>query len=73
VIAETEDDLIKRLNECKDFVENGGMRVNMTKTKVMITGEWQKVNHVVFVVDMLVIVQYSVPVVRSGYTGNVVV
>ena len=29
VIAETEDDLIKRLNEWKDFVENRGMRVNM--------------------------------------------
>jgi len=26
VIAETEDDLIKRLNEWKDFVENRGMR-----------------------------------------------
>ena len=38
VIAETEDDLIKRLNEWKDFVENRGMRVNM------ISGEWQKVN-----------------------------
>jgi len=43
VIAETEDDLIKRLNECKDFVENRGMRVNMNKTKVMISWEWQKV------------------------------
>jgi len=43
VIAETEDDLIKRLNEWKDFVENRGMRVNMNKTKVMISGEWQKV------------------------------
>jgi len=31
VIAETEDDLIKRLNEWKDFVENRGMRVNMNK------------------------------------------
>jgi len=40
VIAETEDDLIKRLNEWKDFVENRGMRVNMNKTKVMISGEW---------------------------------
>jgi len=30
-IAETEDDLIKRLNEWKDFVENRGMRVNMNK------------------------------------------
>ena len=29
VIAETEEDLIKRLNEWKDFVLNRGMRVNM--------------------------------------------
>jgi len=43
VTAETEEDLIKRLNEWKDFVENRGMRVNMNKTKVMISGEWQKV------------------------------
>jgi len=40
-IAETEDDLIKGLNV--DNVENRGMRVNMNKTKVMISGEWQKV------------------------------
>jgi len=38
VIAETED-LIKRLNEWKDNVENRGMRVNMNKTRVMISGE----------------------------------
>jgi len=43
VIAETEDDLLKRLNEWKDNMENRGMRVNMNKTKVMISGEWQKV------------------------------
>jgi len=43
VIAETEDDLIKRLNEWKYNLENRGMRVNMNKTKVMISGEWQKV------------------------------
>ena len=42
VIAETEDDLITRLNEWKDNVKNRGMRVNMNKTKVMISGEWQK-------------------------------
>jgi len=42
-IAETEDDLIKKLNEWKDNVENRGMRVNMNKTKVIISGEWQKV------------------------------
>jgi len=41
VIAETEDDLIKRLNEWKDDVENRGMRlrVHMNKTKVMISVE----------------------------------
>jgi len=38
VIAETEEELIKRLNEWKD-----NMRVNMNKTKVMISGEHQKV------------------------------
>ena len=43
VIAETEDELIKRLNERKDNVESKGMRVNMYKTKVMISGERQKV------------------------------
>jgi len=34
---------IKRLNEWKDNVENRGMSVNVNKTKVMISGEWQKV------------------------------
>jgi len=43
VIAETEDELIKRLNEWKDNGESKGMRVNMNKTKVMISGERQKV------------------------------
>jgi len=43
VIAETEEDLIKRLNEWKNFEEKRGMRVNMNKTKVMISGERQKV------------------------------
>jgi len=33
VMAEAEDDLIERLNEWKDNVENRGMRVNMNKTK----------------------------------------
>jgi len=42
VIAETEDDLIKKLNEWKDNVENRGMRVNMNKTK-FISEERQKV------------------------------
>ena len=41
VIAETEEELIKRLNEWKDNVESKGMRVNMNKTKVMISGERQ--------------------------------
>ena len=41
VIGETEDNLIKRLNERKDNVENGGMRVNINKIKVIISGEQQ--------------------------------
>jgi len=43
VIAETEEELIKRLNEWKDNVESKGIKVNMNKTKVMISGERQKV------------------------------
>jgi len=39
VIAETKDYLITRLNEWKDNVENRGIRVNMNKTKVIISGE----------------------------------
>ena len=35
VIAETKEDLIKRLNEWKNNVENRGVRVNMNKTKVV--------------------------------------
>jgi len=42
VIAETQDDLIKRISEWKDNIVNKGVRVNM-KTKVMISGEQQKV------------------------------
>jgi len=40
VIAETEEELIKRLNEWKHNVESKGMTVNMNKT---ISGERQKV------------------------------
>ena len=43
VITETEEELIKRLNEWKDNVESKGMRVNMNKTKVIISGERQMV------------------------------
>jgi len=42
VIAETEEEVIKRLNVWKENVESKGMRVNMNKTKVMISGECQK-------------------------------
>ena len=47
VIAETEEELIKRLNEWKDNVESKGIcKGNMNKTKAMISGErqmvWQK-------------------------------
>jgi len=37
------NDLIKRVNEWKDNVKNRDMRVNINKTKVMISVERQKV------------------------------
>jgi len=40
VTAETEDDLVKRLNEWKNNVENRDMSINMNKTKIMISEEW---------------------------------
>jgi len=43
VIAESEDDLIKRFNEWKDNMENRSIRVNINKTKIMISEEWQTV------------------------------
>ena len=79
VIAETEEDLIKRLNEWKNNVENRGMRVNMNKTKVMISGERQKPVQKAarwprgYVAEVLVVIQYNVLVVTSGYTRSVVV
>jgi len=78
VIDETNDNLIKQLNEWKDNVENRGMRVNMNKTNVMTSGNIRSKcrrlqdSHVVSVVEMLVVIQYSVLVVRSGYTRSVV-
>jgi len=42
VIAETEDDLIKRLNKWKDNVKNRGMTVNMNKNQVMISGNGRR-------------------------------
>ena len=42
MIAETEEDLIKRLNEWKNNVENRGMKVNINKTNVTISGERKK-------------------------------
>ena len=59
VITETEKYLIKRLNEWRDNVENRCMRVNVNKTKVMISGEHQcrrlQDGRVVSAVEMLVV------------------
>ena len=62
----------------KDNVESKGMRVNMNKTKVMISGErqmvrQQDVGHAGSAVKVLVAIQYSVVVARNGYIRNVVV
>jgi len=76
VIAETEEELIKRLDEWKDNVENRGTRANMKKTKVQnVRSQCRRLQdgRVVYVVEVLVVLQYSVLVVRSGYTRSVVV
>jgi len=55
------------------------MRVNMNKTKVMISGErqmvWQKAvnGHVGSAVKVLVAIHYSVLVARNGHMRHVVV
>ena len=78
VIAETEEELIKRLNVWKDNVESKGMRVNMNKTKVMISGEHQKVRQKAVrwpcgVCSKGVAIHYSVLAARNWYTRNAVV
>jgi len=80
VIAETEEELIKRLNEWKDNAESKGMRLNMNKTKDMsFAGERQKVRQKAVrwpcgsAVKVLVAIHYSVIVARNGYIRNVVV
>jgi len=52
------------------------MRVNMNKTKIMISGEWQKVMQKAVRWPCGVCVRgvgNNSIVVRSGFTGNVVV
>jgi len=44
MIAETEEELIKRLNDWKDNVGSKGIRVNMNKTKVMISYDKKLMN-----------------------------
>jgi len=67
---------IWQLDELDDmqFVFVKGMRVNMNKTKVFISGEWQKITHVVAMWCLvLVVIQCSVLDVRGGYTRSVLV
>jgi len=68
VIAETEEDLIKTLNEWTNNVENRGMRVNMNKTKENVRSHCRRLQdgHVLYVAEVLVVIQYNVLVVRSG-------
>ena len=76
VIAETQEELIKRLDEWKDNLESKGMRVNMNKTKVMISGERQKVRQKAVRWPCGVCskgVGCSVLAARNGYTRNAVV
>jgi len=45
LIAESEEELTKKLNQWKNGVEGKGMKVNMNKTKVMISEERHQVVH----------------------------
>ena len=49
------------------------MRVNMNKTKVMISWRTSEDGHVGSALKLLVAIHYSVIVVRNGYTRNAVV
>ena len=71
VIAETEEEQIKRINEWKDNVESKGMKVNMNKTKVTISVERQKVRQKA--VKVLLAIHSIVLVVRNGYTRSAAV
>jgi len=71
VIAETEEDLIKRLNEWKNNAENRGMRVNMNKTK-NVRSQCRRLQEGCLMY-VFVVIQYSVLLFRSGYTRSVVV
>jgi len=69
VIAETEEDLIKRLNEWKNNVENRGVRVNMNKTKVEnVRSQCRRLQdgRVMYVAEVLVVIQYNVLVVTRS-------
>jgi len=68
VIAETEEDLTKRLSEWKDN-EQGYDNWRMSDENA----EGLQDGLVVYVVEVLVVLQHSALVVRSGYTRSVVV
>jgi len=79
VIAESEEELIKKLSRWKHGVQSKSMKVNMNKTKVRLlekaATEYTILDdgHVVFVVEVLIETQYSVLSARNGCTGSVIV
>jgi len=66
--SETEEELIKWLNEWKENVESKGIRVNMNKTKVV---RWccRRLldGHAGSAIKVLVAIHYSVLDARNGY------
>jgi len=68
VIAETEHDLIKRLNEWKDNVDNRGIRVNMNRTKVMINREHHKQDQLADLLHECIMIRDSVFTLPDFYT-----
>ena len=69
VIVETEEDLIKMLNKCKDNVENKCIRANMNTVKPRLYVENVRIQcrrlqdgRVVYAAEVLVVIQYSLVV-----------
>ena len=75
ISAETEEGLKMKLNKWKTEMEAKGLRVNMGKTKIMVSGvNLQTVNtHAVFAEKVLAVTPSTVLDAHIGYTRNVVV
>ena len=71
ISAETEEGLKMKLNKWKTEIEAKGLRVNMGKTKIMVSGV--NLQNVEVIAEKVLAVTPSVLDAHIGYTRNVVV